>query len=106
MFVFALHDSAVKAFAQPFFMPTENAAIRAFRALVNDPKSTVNQSPGDYTLHYLGAFDDTHGTFTTDQCPRQIASGIAVYAPSIDPAQRPLPGLDGNGAFNSEAIAP
>lgn len=103
--VFALHDTAIKAFAQPFFMASEAAAIRAFRSLVNDRNSSVNQSPGDYSLHFLGTFDDTHGTFTCDKT-RQIATGLSVYnAGPADPAQLEL-APSGNGAYNSENLSP
>lgn len=98
-FFFAIHDTAVKAFARPFPMASEAAAIRAFSAVVNDPKSDFHNSPGDYSLHYLGAFDDTHGVFTCDACPRQIATGLSVYNGSLPtPGQAPLPyQLNGGG---------
>lgn len=99
LFVFALHDTAVKAYGQPFFMPSEAAAVRAFRSLVNDPKSQLNQSPGDFSLHFLGTFDDTHGTFTTDKT-RQIATGLSVYV-RMD-GVRPTPAELNGGATVEE----
>lgn len=75
--IFAIHDSATKAFAAPFFMQHADAALRAFSLAVNDKGHSINQSPGDYTLHQLGWFDDSSGNLIPES--RQIASGLALY---------------------------
>lgn len=67
MQVYSIHDQAVKAFLLPFFVRARGEAIRSFTAAVNDEKSQFNRNYGDYTLFYLGDYDDTEGVFYSAQ---------------------------------------
>lgn len=62
--IYTIRDSKVLAYATPFFMPTNGAALRAFSDHVNDPSTPVNKHPEDYELWHLGSFDDQDGTVT------------------------------------------
>lgn len=59
--VFSILDTKADAFMSPFFMSTTGQAVRAFKDLVNDPKSSVYKHPGDYRLVHIGLFDDQLG---------------------------------------------
>lgn len=63
--IFAVYDSAVQAFMQPFFSPSKGAALRALTDAVNDPKHEYAKHSGDYSLFKLGSFDDNSGLFDT-----------------------------------------
>lgn len=65
MKVFAVFDSAVQAYMQPFFSPTSGSAIRSLTEAVNDPGHTFAKNATDYTLHLLGDFDDATGLFNS-----------------------------------------
>lgn len=52
--IFAVYDSKVEAFMQPFFMPAKGAAIRAFTDLVNSKDHSFSKYAEDYTLFELG----------------------------------------------------
>jgi hypothetical protein len=61
--VYAIFDSKVGVYAQPFFMRTRGEAIRAFETLANDRNSQLNKYPGDFSLFELGEYEDEEGTF-------------------------------------------
>ena len=76
MLAFSVRDHQVGAFAQPFFLPTEGAAIRAFGDEVQKvgERNHMAQHPGDYALFLIGAFDDEAGVFVAYESPKQIAT--------------------------------
>lgn len=76
MNIYAIKDEALNRFMQPFFTHTNAAAIRAFGDHVNENGSPSNQHPGDYTLFYLGHFDEETGTITGDT--ERLVSGADV----------------------------
>ena len=59
--VFCVHDSAVGAYLQPFFMRSKGEAVRGFTEVCNDSESQFNKSPRDYVLYEIGDFDDQTG---------------------------------------------
>lgn len=65
--IYAVRDSAVEAFLQPFFSPTNAAAIRSVMQAVNDPQHEFAKHAKDYALYHLGEFhDDTGIVSSTD----------------------------------------
>lgn len=76
--IYTVFDSAAEAYLQPFFMPTDAMAERAFNLSVNDPKHNFSKSPGDYALYSLGFWDDQSASITEETQPRRIISGNEV----------------------------
>ncbi len=56
--MFVIYDSKANAYMQPWFLTTEQLAVRAFSDLANDPESNLNRHPDDYTLFTIGTFND------------------------------------------------
>lgn len=56
--IFSVYDSKVEAYLQPFFSPSNGAALRAFTDIVNDPNSQFSKHPEDYTLFVIGEYND------------------------------------------------
>lgn len=67
--VVSVYDSAVNAFARPFFVPSTGVALRSFSDEVNRqaPDNPMSQHPEDFTLYLLGSFDEDSGQFTNTQ---------------------------------------
>lgn len=65
--VCAVFDSASQLFGRPFFVQSKGVAIRSFRDEVMrvDAGNDLNKHPDDFTLYYLGFFDDSMGSFDT-----------------------------------------
>lgn len=70
MNIYAVRDSAVEAFLQPFFSPTHGAAIRSLTEAVNDKDHQFNKNAKYYSLYYLGAFDDADGVIMHNESKR------------------------------------
>lgn len=65
--VFAIYDTAVGAYLQPFFMRSPNEAIRSFRESANMDDHPFNKNPEDYTLFHLGEYDEETGKFQNQE---------------------------------------
>lgn len=59
--VFTVFDSKISAYAQPFFMQTTGAAIRAWTETVNSKDTQFFKHPGDFTLFEIATYDDQSG---------------------------------------------
>lgn len=59
--IFAVLDTKLNTYAQPFFMPTVPSALRAFAGACNDPSTMLSKHPTDFSLFLLGEFDDETG---------------------------------------------
>lgn len=61
--VFAILDSRVGAFLKPLFAMNRQVAMRGFEDVVRDPESEIFRHKVDYTLFYLGKFNQETGEF-------------------------------------------
>lgn len=73
MKIFALNDSKLGEFGQPFFFTAPGQAVRFLQDLTKDPKTTVNQHPEDFRLYYLGNYHPNTGTFEGLATPEYLA---------------------------------
>lgn len=73
MKIFALNDSKLGEFGQPFFFQAPGQAVRFLQDLVVDNKTTISQHPDDFRLYYLGTYDPTTGLFTSLGAPEYLA---------------------------------
>lgn len=64
-YVVAVRDSAMQAFANPFFVPATAAAVRSFSDEVNRaaPDNPLYAHPEDFELHCLATFEEDDGSF-------------------------------------------
>ncbi len=63
LLAFSIFDAAAEAFLPPMFMDTKGMAIRSFADAVNQEDSAFGRHAGDYTLFYIGSFDQLTGSF-------------------------------------------
>jgi hypothetical protein len=69
--VLAVYDSKVRAFAQPFVSPTEEAACRSIVDEASRPDSMLHRHPEDFSVMMLGIFDDKDGMLVS-QVPTSL----------------------------------
>lgn len=74
--MFAVYDSAVKAFDRPFVMRTEGEALRGWDDICNDEGNAICRHPEHFTLFELGEYDTQNGTFQNHETP--ISRGLAT----------------------------
>jgi len=56
--MFTVYDSKAEAYLRPFFSATRGEAIRNFTDSCNDEGSQLYRHAGDFTLFYIGIYDD------------------------------------------------
>lgn len=78
--VFCVYDVAAGANLPPFMMPRDQQAIRAFTDCVNSASHQFGAHPHDYTLFFIGTFDDTTGRYTQPEAFIPLVTGIAAKA--------------------------
>lgn len=59
--IFTVRDSKAEAYLPPFYAAKQGLAVRMVANAVNDPDHTFFRNPEDYTLFYLGTFDEETG---------------------------------------------
>lgn len=74
--IYSIYDSKMAIFAQPFFARTEASALREWLNLSNDETQAINRNPEDYTLFYLGEWDDQKGSIETPKAPISMGSAL------------------------------
>lgn len=82
---FSVYDSKAEAYMQPFFMKTKGEALRAFMDTVGDSNHPFHRHAEDYTLFYLGEFDDSNGEFS-GEAPQAIARAHELLAHRVEEA--------------------
>lgn len=79
--VYTVYDKAIGAFMQPFFVRAKGEALRSFSDACNDEKSNFYRHAADYTLMFLGEFDDSNGLFVC-QDPVRLIGALECLADS------------------------
>jgi hypothetical protein len=72
--VFTIFDSAVGAYLPPFFARSKGEALRSFTEACNDEKTNFCKYPLDYSLMYLGEYDDGGALFSCVAPVRVLAA--------------------------------
>ena len=85
--IYAVYDSAVGAYMQPFFMQSKGVALRSWLEAANDEKTQFNKHPADFTLFELGEYDELSGTF--ENHPAKLNLGTALEHRSKSQAEPP-----------------
>lgn len=65
--VCSVYDAQVRAYLQPFFSRSRGEAVRSFVAACNEPEGQFKKHSSDYTLFWLGDYEDTEGVFYSAQ---------------------------------------
>lgn len=65
--VFSIHDSKADAFMSPWVVQTQGLAIRQFTLIAMDANSQIGKFPKEFSLHWLGEYNDATGQFTNNE---------------------------------------
>lgn len=64
MKIYAIFDEAIESYGQPIFTRTAGQALRSFSDEVKNPESPFNKHPEDYSIYYMGEFNEQTGIIT------------------------------------------
>lgn len=67
LLAFTVYDSKAEAYLRPFFAGNRGQAMRSFGDACNDASHEFNKHAEDYTLFYIGAFNEESGMLEPDQ---------------------------------------
>lgn len=80
LLAFSVFDRAVEAFLPPFFVRHRGEALRSFIDACNDGNHQFAKHVLDYTLTYVGEFDDASGHFDRVDDPVRVISATECLA--------------------------
>lgn len=69
---FSIKDLKAEGFNTPFFQSTYGLAERAFNDACQDEKTALYKTPEDFSLWYVGEFDQQTGNFMPLETPKKI----------------------------------
>ncbi len=75
--IFTIFDQKANAYLQPFFSNNTDTARREFHKAINQ-EGQFNSYAEDYSLFYLGAFDQDEGTFDLSDVAQHIVNAITL----------------------------
>lgn len=83
---YSIYDSKALVYHQPFFAPTNGAAVRMFADTANDMNTSIGRHPADYVLFCVGHYDDQVGAMTPYSPLEHIvdASALLTIKPTGD----------------------
>lgn len=84
MMLFSVFDKGVNAFMQPFFMRAKGEAVRSFMDACSDGKTNFCRHPEDYTLFFLGVWDDTNAEFVPSDVPEKVISALECVSRDVE----------------------
>lgn len=78
--MFSIFDHKALSYSRPFFCKTQGEATRMFMDEVNrpNPDNMLYNHPADFTLYYVGSFDEQTGEVLPEAPSFRIANGTEV----------------------------
>lgn len=68
--MYSVYDAVSLNFHIPFYMRSNNEALRAFQTALGDPTHEASKHAQDYSLYLVGSFDDDNGLVCSFPCER------------------------------------
>lgn len=78
MNVYSIFDKKSGTYNTPFFCLTDGVAVRSLSDLVKDVRTTVAMHPADFSLVFIGCFDEVTGQLSSHSAPRVICEAVAL----------------------------
>lgn len=77
LLAFSVRDAKAEVWSRPMFMRSKGEAVRGFVDEVNSrsPDSAIAAHPEDYTLYFIGTFDESTGELVNGQAPESLGLG-------------------------------
>lgn len=79
--MYCVYDVAAEAHIQPFTLPNDEMAKRAFGDCIQDPGHAFAKHPDQYTLFRCGEFQVRSGEIVPVVPPVSLGNGLAFVLP-------------------------
>jgi len=73
--IYVVHDAKAEAFLPPYLTNTDGQAVRLFSNCINESEHPFGKNPADYTLFWVGKFNDQDATITSE-APVSLGNGL------------------------------
>lgn len=84
--IYTIRDSKGEYFSQPFHQLSPGQAERTFKDMILEPKNPVNSHPEDFSLYYLGEYDELTGKMKLLDSPQHVIDAIHLTKSSPNPS--------------------
>jgi hypothetical protein len=71
---YSVKDAKSGTFGNPYYAQNDALAARSFEQASNDPNTTINAYPEDFSLYRVGSFNDESGEFKPEPQPQFITN--------------------------------
>nr|UXQ88114.1 MAG: nonstructural protein [Microvirus sp.] len=78
MKIYVIFDSKIEAYHNPFFAQADREALTMIYETAKDPKTTFNKYPEDYTLFYIGNYNQLEGTIEPSNVQTSLGSVLNI----------------------------
>ena len=78
MLLYSVYDVKAKMFLPPFAVRAPGEATRLMTDIVNDPSSVFAKHPEDYSVSFVGQWDDADGMLHCLVAPEHVFSCSAL----------------------------
>lgn len=75
---YSIFDTKALVYHQPFFAPTNGAAVRMLSDTANDMTTSIGRHPADYVLHCVGHYNDQDGVMTPYSPLEHVVDAVAL----------------------------
>lgn len=99
---YSIFDCKALQYHQPWYAVSDGVACRMLQDLVNDPQTMLGRHPKDYTLYFVGIWNDLKGEWEAVSPKVHVIDAVALVARVEQPGLFPEPegqGVKGNGEF-------
>lgn len=76
--LYTVYDAAVKAFLPPFHVRSRGEALRSFTEAVNSADHQFHKWAADYTLFFIGTFDDATAEYKQPSTGQKVITAIEL----------------------------
>lgn len=87
MEIYSVRDNALDAFLPPLFVRSRGEVLRMFTQSVNSADHQFNKHAADYSLFYLGRWDDAGGQFEPRE-PQRVIGALEVVEREFPPEKQ------------------
>lgn len=78
--MFTVYDSKIAAYLSPFYEQAIGQAVRAFEDTCKDPNHVFAKHPPDFTLFYIGEFDDQDCKINLLETPQSLCTALETIS--------------------------
>lgn len=79
--VYSIFDGAAQFYGRPFFLLNDQIAKRTALDIRLDSGTEISKHPEDFTMFYLGTFDDSTCVFESLPTPRRFLQFHEIQLP-------------------------